>query len=53
MTWLFLILGFLIPAGVELVRLGKIKRGKRLVGAVFTLTIAQALFYNILLMAPF
>jgi len=52
-VWLFLIPGFLIPAGVGLVRLGKRKRGEWLVGAVFTLTIAQALFYNILLTAPF
>jgi len=52
-VWLFLVPGFLIPAGVALVRLDKMNRGKRLVGTVFTLTIAQALIYNVLLKTPF
>ena len=52
-VWLFLVPGFLIPAGVALVRLGKMNRGKWLVGTVFTLTIAQALIYNVLLTTPF
>jgi hypothetical protein len=52
-VWLFLVPGFLIPAGSGLLRLGKSENGKRLAGAVFTLTIAQALIYNVLLTAPF
>ncbi|MEE8639990.1 MAG: glycosyltransferase family 39 protein [bacterium] len=51
--WLFLIPAFLVPGGVELMRLGRKEGGKALTATVFILTITQSLVYNIVLGTPF